>query len=224
MREIALDTETTGLSPGAGHRIVEIGCVELINHVPSGQTYQCYINPERDMPSEALAVHGLSQEFLQGHPVFSAVVDDFLEFLGDSRLIIHNAEFDMGFINAELTRMERPPLSMERATDTVRLARRKFPGAPANLDALCKRFQIDITDRTMHGALKDARLLAAVYLELKGGRQRDLSLAADAPDATEDNAQSPALQRPPRPHAPTAEEEAAHKEFLKDLTEPLWSA
>lgn len=223
LREVALDTETTGLNPGVGHRIVEIGCVELINHVPSGETFQCYLNPERDMPAEAFAVHGLSQEFLEGQPLFSEVVDDFLEFMGDSQLIIHNAEFDMGFINAELTRLERPPLSMDRATDTVRMARSKFPGAPANLDALCKRYQIDLTDRSLHGALKDARLLAAVYLELVGGRQPGLGLAASA-NATEAEEHSAPVQRPPRPHAPSAEEEAAHKKFLESLTEPLWNA
>jgi len=223
MREIVLDTETTGLDPKSGHRIVEIGCVELINHVATGNTYHQYINPERDMPEEAYRVHGLSQEFLSGHPVFAAVADGFLAFVRDSRLVIHNAEFDMGFINAELRALGRDALDKARAVDTVQIARRKFPGAPANLDALCKRFQIDNSDRDLHGALKDARLLADVYLELIGGRQPDLELAEEA-KAAEAAVVGERNHREARPHAATAEEEAAHRAFLEKIKDPLWLA
>jgi len=220
MREIVLDTETTGLDPKSGHRIVEIGCVELVNHVATGNSYHQYINPERDMPDEAYRVHGLSLEFLSGHPVFAAIADDFLAFVRDSQLVIHNAEFDMGFINAELQALGRDALDKARAVDTVQIARRKFPGAPANLDALCKRFQIDNSDRELHGALKDARLLADVYLELIGGRQPDLELAEEDKAAVV----SERNHRAARPHAATAEEEAAHRAFLEKIKDPLWLA
>ncbi len=221
MREVALDTETTGINPGSGHRLVEIGCVELVNHVATGRTFQRYVNPKRDMPEEAFGVHGLSAEFLAGHPVFARVVDDLLEFLGESPLVIHNAGFDLAFLNAELARLDRPLLPPDRAIDTVQLARRKFPGAQASLDALCRRFQIDLSDRTLHGALKDAQLLADVYLELIGGRQPGLALAA-AGAGTAGTGERPA--RPPRPHAPTPEEDAAHTNFLGDLDNPIWHA
>lgn len=224
MREIALDTETTGLDPKAGHRIVEIGCVELVNHIPTGQTLQLYINPERDMPTEAQDVHGLSGEFLRDKPVFAEIAEKLLAFLGeDSRLVIHNSDFDMGFLNAELTRLDRPRLAMERAIDTVRLARNKYPGAQASLDALCKRFAIDNSDRRYHGALKDALLLAQVYLELVGGREPGLALAptrADQPILVPTRTEI----RPPRPHAPTADEEAAHAAFVAKLKNPIWAA
>lgn len=224
MREIVLDTETTGLNPLGGDRIVEIGCVELINHVASGETYHQYVNPQRDMPEEAFAVHGLSEEFLAGHPVFADVADAFLDFLGDATLIIHNAAFDMGFINAELARLDRPTVPMERAVDTVRMARRKFPGAQANLDALCRRFQIDNSGRDLHGALLDSQLLAEVYLELIGGRQPDLALASEAgAEAGETRADAPARQeRRQRPHAASPEELAAHEAFLEGLKDPIW--
>ena len=173
MREIVLDTETTGLDPRNGDRVVEIGCVELVNHVATGETYHCYINPERDMPEEALAVHGLSEEFLRGHPIFAELADEFLEFIDEAPLVIHNAEFDMKFINAELDRLDRQPLPMSRSIDTLALARRKFPGAAASLDALCRRFDINLAERTQHGALLDARLLAEVYLELSGAKQHN---------------------------------------------------
>jgi len=221
MREIVLDTETTGLDPKSGHRIVEIGCIELVNHVATGNSYHQYINPERDMPDEAYRVHGLSQEFLSGHPVFAAIADDFLAFVRDSQLVIHNAEFDMGFINAELQALGRDALGKARAVDTVQIARRKFPGAPANLDALCKRFQIDNSDRELHGALKDARLLADVYLELIGGRQPDLELAEEA-KAAEAAVVSERNHRAARPHAATPEEESAHRAFLEKIKDPLW--
>ena len=160
MRQVVLDTETTGLSPESGDRIVEIGCVELVHGVPSGRTYQQYVNPERDVPEEVVAVHGLSGDFLSDHPPFADIVDAFMEFLDDSTLVIHNAEFDMDFINAELKRLGRQPLPLARTIDTVRMARQKFPGAPASLDALCRRFEIDNTGRALHGALKDSHLLA----------------------------------------------------------------
>ncbi|MEK9672094.1 MAG: DNA polymerase III subunit epsilon [Rhodospirillaceae bacterium] len=223
MREVALDTETTGLDPLTGHRIVEIGCVELINHVPSGNHYHQYINPERDMPPEAYAVHGLSEDFLRDHPTFAAIADDFVQFVGSSPLIIHNASFDMGFVNAELARLKRPEIPRDQAVDTVSMARRKFPGAGASLDALCRRFQIDISHRDLHGALKDAELLASVYLELIGGRQTDLGLAAEKTPQAE-TVRASVNSRPPRAHAASAEEEARHRAFLEELENPIWSA
>lgn len=177
MREIVLDTETTGMDPLDGHRIVEIGCVELENHLPTGRTYHQYINPERDVPAEVVAVHGLTTERLASEPSFGEIVGDFLDFIGeDSRLVIHNAEFDMKFINAEIGKFGFPAVSPKRILDTVALARRKFPGSPANLDALCRRFNIDNSNRTLHGALLDSELLAEVYLELLGGRQKGLDI------------------------------------------------
>jgi len=222
MREIALDTETTGLDPNDGHRVVEIGCVELINHVATGRTYHQYINPERDMPEQAFEVHGLSEEFLSGHPVFADVGEGFLEFVSDSPLVIHNAAFDMGFLNAELKLAGFEALDNERAIDTVGLARRKFPGARASLDALCQRFNIDISHRELHGALKDAQLLAEVYLELAGGRQPGLELAADQVAAVAGPA-AERTYREPRPHAPSADEEAHHAAFLEKISDPIWT-
>jgi DNA polymerase-3 subunit epsilon len=219
MREIVLDTETTGLDPHQGHRIVEIGCVELLNHFPTGRTYQAYFNPERTMPTEAFEVHGLSDEFLADKPVFAECVEELVAFLADSPLIIHNASFDMGFLNSELERVDWRPLPNDRATDTVQLARKKFPGAPANLDALCRRFQIDLTDRALHGALKDARLLAEVYLELLGGRQPGLKLVSIANHAAVLRSDR---DRAPRLCAPTQEEHAAHAAFLEKITDPVW--
>lgn len=221
MREVVLDTETTGLSAKSGDRIVEIGCVELVNHMPTGQHFHAYINPERDMPEQAEAIHGLSQDFLSDKPTFADIAEAFEAFIGDSMLIIHNADFDLSFLNAERERVGQKPLSAERAIDTVALARRKFPGSPANLDALCRRFQIDNSDRTLHGALKDARLLSDVYLELIGGRQQGLELAADTEVIIEGAAVS---RRPPRPHAPSPEEEAAHAAFLEKIDAPIWRA
>ncbi len=221
-REIVLDTETTGLDPNAGHRLVEIACVELVNHLPSGRTFQRYLNPERDMPSDAQAVHGLTAEFLAEHPVFASVVAEFLEFIGDdARLVIHNAEFDLKFVNAELGKLGFPALSARRAIDTVQLARRKFPGAPASLDALCGRFNIDNSSRTVHGALLDAQLLAEVYLELVGGRQATIELVAGAVSAIGVIAAERPV-RPPRPHAPSADELAAHLALLEQIKAPLW--
>ena len=222
MREIVLDTETTGLDPKSGHRIVEIGCVELDNHMPTGETYHQYINPQRDMPEEAFRVHGLSQEYLSEFPVFSAVAQEFIDFIGDARLVIHNASFDMGFINAELGAVDLEVISMDRAIDTVTMARRKFPGARASLDALCHRFDIDNSNRELHGALLDARLLADVYLELIGGRQPDLALKSEKLKAVA--TASDRQFREPRPHAPSDEELAAHKAFVEKLDDTLWPA
>ena len=220
MREIVLDTETTGLNSATDDRIVEIGCIELVNHIPTDQTFHCYINPERDMPEEAFNVHGLSAEFLVQHSVFADIADAFLAFIDDSPLVIHNASFDIGFLNAEFKRLGQPPIPMERTVDTVSMARRKFPGAQANLDALCRRFQIDLSDRSLHGALKDARLLAQVYLELIGGRQPDLELAKETKKLTAEIKDRPV--QPPRPHTPTAAEEKAHAAFIDRIEEPVW--
>lgn len=179
MREIILDTETTGLDPSSGDRIVEIACLETLNTVPTGETFHVYIDPERDMPDETFRVHGLSREFLRGKQVFKEIADDFLSFIGDARLVIHNAEFDMRFLNAELQKCGRDILSMSRVVDTLSLARRKHPGSPASLDALCNRYRIDNSRRTKHGALLDTELLAEVYAELLGGRQVALTLASE---------------------------------------------
>lgn len=221
MREIVLDTETTGLDPKAGHRVVEIGCIELLNHIPTGETFHQYINPERDMPDEAFAVHGLSEAFLAEHPVFAAVADDFMAFIGDATLVIHNAAFDIGFLNAELARLERGPIPMARTVDTVRIARAKFPGAQASLDALCRRFEIDASARTNHGALLDAELLSLVYLELTGGRQPGFELAAAAAGAGAARAAERPL-RPARPHAPSDAELEAHAALVARLKDPIW--
>ncbi len=221
MREIALDTETTGLDPKAGHRIVEIGCVEMINRVATGNTYHQYINPERDMPAEAEAIHGLSQKYLSDFPPFADVAEAFLEFIGTSQLVIHNAEFDMRFINAELDQINMEPVPMDRTLDTVRMARKKFPGSPANLDALCKRFNIDNSERDLHGALLDARLLTDVYVELTGGRQTDLGLTQSG-NATSETSIEMRAQREARAFAPSAQEEAAHAEFIESITDPIW--
>jgi DNA polymerase-3 subunit epsilon len=223
MREIVFDTETTGLDPRAGHRLVEIGCVELVNGFPSGETFHTYLNPERDMPDEAFQVHGLSAEFLSDKPLFADVADRFRAFLADAQLVIHNAQFDMGFINAELHRLGHPPLS-NGVVDTVTLARRKFPGQRVSLDALCERLGIDNAHRTKHGALLDAELLADVYIELSGGRQRGLDLAgAGIEIQTTVLVTGTALEvRPPRPHAPSAAELAAHAAFVATLNDPIW--
>lgn len=226
MREIVLDTETTGFDPLTGHRIVEIGCVELFNHLPTGATYHQYLNPERDMPEEAFKVHGLSSQFLSDKPVFAEIVADFLEFLGDSKLVIHNAEFDMKFINAELARLGFPPIPMTRTIDTVTMARRKFPGAQANLDALCRRFEIDNTHRTHHGALLDSELLAEVYLQLIGGRQPGLELGSSKNRGAKQDVTTQIVReiRAPRVHAPLPEELEAHQAFIAKLKKPIWLA
>jgi len=221
LREIVLDTETTGLDPAAGHRVVEIGCVELVNTVPTGRVFHRYVDPEREMPAEALAIHGLSAEFLAGHPPFADAADELLAFLGDSPLVIHNAEFDIRFLNAEFGRLGHAPIPLSRVVDTVQVARRKFPGAQASLDALCRRFGIDNSDRALHGALKDADLLARVYLELVGGRQPGLDLAAERAETA--RAAAGRAFRPPRAHAPSAAEVAAHEAFVAQLADPIWT-
>lgn len=221
MREIVLDTETTGLNPKDGDRVVEIGCVELVNHILTGESYHVYINPERDMPDEAFQVHGLSEAFLEEHPVFAAVAGDFLSFIGDAKLIIHNAGFDMGFLNAELERLGQATIAMSRAIDTVQMARARFPGAQASLDALCRRFEIDNSARTKHGALLDAELLAEVYLELIGGRQPGLELASSGGVARlRKSAERPF--RPARPHSASPEELEAHAAMVETLKDPIW--
>jgi DNA polymerase-3 subunit epsilon len=222
MREVVLDTETTGLDPLAGHRVVEIGCIELVNMVATGRSLQLYLNPEMPMPAGAQEVHGLSDEFLADKPLFADKVEEFIEFLGDAQLVIHNAQFDLGFLNAELARTGRAKLTNDYV-DTVSLARRKFPGQRASLDALCDRFNIDNTKRTKHGALLDSELLAEVYLELSGGRQRDLGLAPEmAATGLSGMLAVKRPVRPARPHVASATELAAHAEFLKKVSDPIW--
>jgi DNA polymerase-3 subunit epsilon len=226
MREIVLDTETTGLDPLRGDRLVEIGCVEIFNRMPTGQTHHVYINPERDMPLEAFNVHGLSAEFLSTKPLFHEVVDAFLDFIGDAPLVIHNASFDIGFINAELDRIKRPPISRDRLVDTLMLARRKHPGVSNRLDDLCSRYAIDNSRRTKHGALLDSELLAEVYIDLIGARQSSLILAEDAPvQRTGGINDTPRRQRT-EPLAPrvTAEDIDAHRAFVATLGDkPIWA-
>lgn len=222
MREIVLDTETTGLKPAEGHRIVEIGCVELRNHIPTGNAFHKYINPERDMPTEAFQVHGLSEGFLSDKPVFAEIVGEFLEFIGDSKLVIHNAAFDTAFINAELKPLGFASIPMSQTVDTVRMARDKFPGAQANLDALCRRFNIDSSARTKHGALLDAELLAEVYLELMGGRQQGFGLTEAGDIGLTSATPIKRVARTPRPHGASEEELAAHRKFLERIAEPVW--
>ena len=226
MREIVLDTETTGFEPGEGHRIVEIGGVELMGHVPTGRTYHQYINPKRSMPEEAFAVHGLSEEFLSDKPVFNEIAQEFLDFVGDARLVIHNASFDMKFLNAELGWANLPLLPIDQSLDTLAIARRKFPGSPASLDALCRRFNIDNSSRTLHGALLDSEILAEVYLELIGGRQPDFALAsvASTNQAQKSDSSWQAFPRPtPLGTRLTDEEAAAHAAFIEELGDgALW--
>ena len=231
MREIVLDTETTGLDPYADHRLVEIGCIELINHMPTGRQYHQYINPQRPMPKEAFDVHGLGDDLLKDQPVFAEVADDFIEFIGeDSVLVIHNAAFDMKFLNAELEWLNKPRIAMDRALDTVQMARKKYPGSPVSLDALCRRFKIDNSNRTLHGALLDSDLLAQVYLELLGGRQHGLSLDPNAMNGEQDDENGgrrvlgPKGNRlEPRPHVISEEELAAHQAYLEaKVKDALW--
>jgi DNA polymerase-3 subunit epsilon len=223
MREIVLDTETTGLDPGAGHRIVEVACLELVNHLPSGRQFQRYLNPDRDMPVDAAAIHGLSAAFLADKPRFGDIREELFAFIDGAPLIIHNAEFDMRFLNAELARLEHPPLPASQAVDTLILARRKFPGSPASLDALCKRFNIDNSARSLHGALLDAELLAEVYLELIGGRQAGFDLVQAEARAAAAAAASQGPSRPARAHVPSPEEVAAWAAMLAKLKDPLWN-
>ena len=234
MREIALDTETTGISPLDGHRVIEIGALELMHHLPTGRKLHLYINPEREIDDGAVAVHGITSDFLADKPVFADIVDEFLAFVDDDPMVIHNASFDMGFLNAELKRLDRPVLPMAQSIDTLMMARKKFPGAQANLDALCRRFEIENSHRDLHGALVDADLLAAVYIELLGGRQPGFSLESDRQTKAADQGASNSIDpdpsfhldakpmRPIRAHAPTDEELKAHAKFLEELKNPIW--
>ena len=229
MREIVLDTETTGFEPADGDRIVEIGAVELVNHMPTGATFHRYLNPERPMPKAAFEVHGLGDDFLRDKPLFRTVAADFLEFIGDAVLVIHNAPFDMKFLNAELTAAGHPALPMSRALDTVMMARAKFPGSPASLDALCRRFGVDNSAREKHGALLDSEILAEVYLELIGGRQPDFGLGPEAQRsqnlATKPGSQWRAHPRAtPLPSRLTDEESKAHAAFVARIgVNALWA-
>src|SRR6202795_317472 len=226
MREIVLDTETTGLDPLRGDRLVEIGCIEIFNRMPTGQTFHRHLNPERDIPAEALAVHGLSSEFLADKPLFAHVVEQFLEFIGDAPLVIHNASFDIAFINAELDRVKLPPIARERLVDTLLLARRQHPGVSKQLDDLCSRYAIDNSRRTKHGALLDAELLAEIYIDLIGARQSQLILAAESRDTRSGgDGEMPRRQRS-SPLAPqiTDDDRAAHRAFVATLGDkPIWS-
>ncbi|MFM2371023.1 MAG: hypothetical protein RIS85_745 [Pseudomonadota bacterium] len=232
MREIVFDTETTGLDPRSGDRLVEIGCIEMVNRVPTGSVFHRYFNPERDMPAEAEAVHGLSIAFLSDKPKFAADAQAFLDFIGDSPLVAHNAGFDFGFINNELELCGLEPVSRDRMVDTVAIARRKHPGAKLSLDALCSRYGIDRSHRTKHGALLDAELLAQLYVELQGGRQIGLELAAEASLGQQGTMTEQVVAvtstvtrvfRSPRPHSASAEEQARHGEFMAGFSEPIWS-
>ena len=226
MREIVFDTETTGLNPAGGDRMVEIGCVEIYNRVETGRHFHAYFNPERDMPFEAQEVHGLTNLFLSDKPRFSERVDELLEFIEDSPLVAHNAAFDFGFLNFELERCGRAAVSLHRMVDTLQLARSKHPGAKHSLDALCMRFGVDRSQRVKHGALLDAQLLAQVYVELTGGRQIRLGLVADTASVPVSAAQGPIIvrtPRPARPHAAAAEELERHRAFIAQLVNPLWA-
>ncbi len=220
MREVVLDTETTGLEPEAGHRVVEIGAVELVHRIPTGRTYHQYVDPERDVPPEAERVHGLTRAFLSRFPTFPEIADDFLAFLADSPLVIHNAGFDLRFLNAELARCGRPPLDPSRAVDTLVLAQRRFPGQSNSLEALCRRLGVDDSARGLHGALLDAKLLAEVYVLLVGGRQPTLALEPSG--NPRQGAEVRRRYRPPRPHAPSEAELAAHAAFLREIDDPIW--
>ena len=225
MREIVLDTETTGLDPAEGHRVVEIGAVEIVHQALTGRTFHTLINPERDVPQEAARVHGHTAAVLKDKPVFAGVVDEFLAFIGASRLVIHNAEFDMRFVNAELARLGREPIGMDQVVDTLALARRKHPGQPNSLDALCDRYRIDRSRRVRHGALLDAEILVDVYCELTGGRQRSLAFGeAEGPASRLAAAFSPRWAARPRHQSPIQSGEAsAHAQYIKSLgVDAIW--
>src|SRR6201996_4786852 len=225
MREIVFDTETTGFEPDDGHRIVEIGCVELMDHFPTGRTFQAYLNPERDVPLDVQKVHGITTEFLADKPFFATVVDEFLEFIGDAPLVIHNASFDLKFLNSELHRLQRAPIPLARAIDTIDIAKSKLPGARYSLDELCKRFSIDLTSRTLHGALLDSQLTAQVYQELLGGRQKALLLTPQDEATVVSVTEVRIARTRPEPLASrvTEIEIAAHTAFVeKELKEAVW--
>ena len=220
MREIILDTETTGLDPKMGHRLVEIGAVELINHTPTGVNYQAYINPERDVDPGAQEIHGLTNEFLKQHPTFGEISAEFIDFLSNSTLVIHNAPFDLAFINMELNRLGEPSIISERVIDTLVLARKKFPGAQANPDALCRRFAIENRHRELHGALVDAALLADVYIELIGGKEPTLGLSAKKTNTVAED--TTRVYQKPRSFPVTEKELELHRAFVKTLINPIW--
>jgi DNA polymerase-3 subunit epsilon len=225
MREIVLDTETTGLDPADGHRVIDIGCVELLDHFPTGRTFQCYLDPERDVPDEVQKVHGITTAFLKGKAKFADVVDEFLEFIGDAPLVIHNATFDLKFLNSELRRLARPAIPLARAIDTIDIAKSKIPGARYSLDELCRRFGIDLTSRTLHGALLDSQLTAQVYLELVGGRQKRLLLAPlDEIEAAAIEVRVVRVRPVPLVPRLTEAEREAHEAFVaRELgADPLW--
>ena len=225
MREIALDTETTGFDPDAGDKIVEIGCVELMNHVPTGRVWHKYINPEREIDAGAVAVHGITNEKVKNCPTFGELVGEFVDFVGDAKLVIHNAEFDIKFLNAEMKPYGFKPFKVSDAVDTVLVARAKYPGQPANLDALCRRFNIDLSDRDFHGALLDAQLLSKVYLELMGGRQHGLGLTSTGRggDIFSTNIKIDRPYREPRVFKPSETELAAHAAMLENLKDNIWN-
>ena len=225
-REIVLDTETTGMDPEDGHRIIEIGCVELYNHLPTGNVWHHYINPEREVEAGAVAVHGIKTEFLKDKPLFGELVGSFLDFVGDAKLVIHNASFDIKFLNAELKGYGFPPFKLVDAIDTLLIAKKKFPGSPANLDALCRRFGVDLSGREFHGALLDAQLLAAVYLELIGGRQHGLGLAQQSLATNRDNSviqTTERIYREPRVFAVSPIELEEHQKMVAKLKNALWA-
>ncbi len=222
MREIVLDTETTGMDPAKGDKLVEIGCVELMNHLQTGKHYHVYVNPERDIPAEATAIHGITDDFVKDKPTFGEIVGEFLEFIGDAKLVIHNAEFDVKFLNAELKTFGFPSLDNRRVTDTVKMAREKFPGSPANLDALCRRFGIDNSNRVLHGALLDSQLLAEVYLELLGGRQQGLAIHETKARVETIVEIKERVFREPRDFSPSKEEISKFDELVAKLKNPLW--
>ena len=226
MREIVLDTETTGLSPEKGDRVVEIGCVELFNHVPTGKTFQTYLNPERLMDAGAQEIHGLTDDFLKSQPIFLKIVDEFLSFIGESTLVIHNAKFDLAFMNNELNRIGRENIEFERAIDTLSIARKKFPGAQNNLDALCRRFDVDSSRRDLHGALLDSEILAEVYLELIGGKEPDLNLVNKKKEDSKKNTNTRRESNKrdtPLNYGISQAEEQQHLEFMKNLKNPIWN-
>lgn len=220
MREIVLDTETTGLDPLNGHRIIEIGCVEIVNKMKTGKVFHRYINPDRDVPIEAFNIHGISTEFLLDKPKFEEVCEEFLEFIGEDHLVIHNARFDIKFINHELKQVNREHILMSRVVDTLAMARKNFPGSPATLDALCKRFGVSLESRTKHGALLDSELLYEVYFELCGGSQRELSFKAAKKANFVDYQENILVDK--RSFLPTPEEESSHKELITKLKRPIW--
>lgn len=223
IREIIFDTETTGFEPEEGHKIIEIGAIEMVNHLPTGKNYHVYLDPERDVPPDAVAIHGITTEMLAGKPLFSQEFTNFLDFIGDdSKLVAHNASFDMRFINYELKQVGHPGIKNNRVIDSLEVARRKFPGSPANLDALCRRFDIDLSSRELHGALLDAELLGMVWLELNGGRQHGLAIEEEETESSASFAKIERKYREPREFAVKEEELAAHSEMLEKLKDPLW--